>query len=75
MLCRADRLGGFKVLIQSKNQDVRILEKLWTSRDALDGLAKNPPLKKHDHIGILPNQYSSSYVEIDNLFEDFTETF
>ena len=71
MLCRADRLGGFKVLIQSKNQDVSSLEKLWPSRHALDDLAKNPPLKKDDHIGILPSQYSSSYIEIDNLFEDF----
>jgi len=74
MLRRTDHLGGFKVLIQSKNQDVSSLEKLWPSSHELDSLSRNPPLKKDDHIGILPSQYSNSYIEIDDLFEDFPKT-
>ena len=74
MLRRTDHLGGFKVLIQSKDQDGLSLEKLWPSRNELDAFAKDPPLKTLDHIRILPTQYSNSYVEVDNLFEDFPGT-
>ena len=71
MLRRTDHLGGFKVLIQSKDQDGFSLEKLWPSRNDLDAFAKEPPLKTLDHICILPSQYLNSYIEVDNLFEDF----
>lgn len=74
ILRSTDHLGGFKVLIQSKNQDVSSLEKLWPSSHELDALSKTPPLKNNDHIGILPSQYTNSYIEIDDLFEDFPET-
>ena len=50
MLRRTDHLGGFKVLIQSKDQDGLSLEKLWPSRNELDAFAKDPPLKTLDHI-------------------------
>jgi len=74
MLRRTEHLGGFKVLIQSKDQDGLSLEKLWPSSNELGCFAKAPPLKTPDHICILPSQYSNSYIEIDNLFEDFPET-
>tara|TARA_A100001037_G_scaffold150900_3_gene136296 strand:- start:11246 stop:12451 length:1206 start_codon:yes stop_codon:yes gene_type:complete len=74
MLCRPENLGGFKVLIQSKQQTELSLEKLWPSIDELESFAKYTPLKNNDHIKILSNKYSNSYIEIDDLFEGFTET-
>ena len=74
MLRRVENLGGFKVLIQLKDQDGIDLEKLWTSVSDLEAFAQYTPLKVDDHISILPSQYSHSYIEIDDLFEGFTES-
>ena len=74
MFRRVENLGGFKVLIQLKDQDGMDLEKLWTSVSDLEAFAQYTPLKVDDHISILPSQYSHSYIEIDDLFEGFTES-
>ena len=75
MLRRSDRLGGFKVLIQSKDQEISSLENLRPLTDQLDVLCKNPPIKGDNHISIRPNQYLNSYFEIYDLFEDPPKTF